>query len=522
MSGRPTERVSAGEVCSIATAKKKGYYTKPFFSKTSYYNSEYSDVRTFSDLDKQKGLDSNAVCKQTEDGKEAYPMCPLVYGMPYVQDQKDPSKCVIDIKNFCPADRIRGNKCMRSNIFGPPPVPLNSRCDEKSTDWFSIPNYHLGNRYNFVQQDGAVSCMKPCPGDKVPGYVEDPVDGSAAGLTTNTEVSQCYEKTEYMNGKYMDTGNFCPAAWVYRLGLNEGALVNEITRGVNYSGLNKSIKKEAIKKAQSSAKQLYKDNRSMLENVEFPTRNMLAACSKLNTPERVKKAYGICKKIYDNPNSIKSMKTPYRTVLTNACHTMFCNEDDDLVSTLGVGKEPLCFSNLKKLNADTIRDNDTDYDMYKGNSAVLEKPPQTAYPNKIDSGKKATTRMLLAGVIIFVIVILVGALLFAWPLIKPFVLRVWCAVTYFFRSLFKRDYAEAKLNICMAKLKPSGAQIVPMPSPAGPVIQAPKRVTGPAAGPKPAAPAATGSAAAPAATGPAAAPAATGPAATGPAAAPST
>jgi hypothetical protein len=68
------QKVSAGEVCSIDIAKKYGFY-----DKDHYYTSDYSEVKTYSEIDEQEGRESNAICKQTDDGNTAYPLCSLVY-----------------------------------------------------------------------------------------------------------------------------------------------------------------------------------------------------------------------------------------------------------------------------------------------------------------------------------------------------------------------------------------------------------------------------------------------------------
>ena len=447
----PPVPVSAGEVCSITTAKQYGlFYTKPFYDKDNYYKEAYNDVKTYNAaLDEKEGRDSNAVCKQTQDGKIAYPMCALVHGIPYTQDPTDRSKCVIDINNYCPAERVRGGSCMRSNIMLPAPVSMQTRCDEKSTDWFVLPNSHLGNKYNFIQQQDQVKCMKPCPADKVPGYIQDPVDGSSAGISANTEVNKCYDKSEYMNGKYDGTGNFCPVSWVYRLGLKKEGIIDEMIRGRNKQSMKKYSPAENITK---DADQVFLQTKTMLENVQMPTKEMLAACSQLNTPERVKKAYGICKQIHKNPKSINSFVTNpnHKIVIKQACHAMFCNEDDDLVATIGNNTKPLCFDNLEDLTNAAIQKNDNDQEKDRNTNAFIEKPPERVSADRVNRGARKASKILVISIVLFLLFILGMAMYIAWSKVGPWVMRLQCFLSFLFRWIPARKEAMEQNRRCHA------------------------------------------------------------------------
>jgi hypothetical protein len=434
----PPTNVSAGEVCSITTAKQYGlFYTKPFYDKDNYYAEDYNDVKTYNpSLDEKEGRDSNAVCKETQDGKIAYPMCALVHGIPYTQNPTDRSKCVIDINNFCPAERVRGGACMRSNVMLPAPVSMKTRCDEKSTDWFMLPNYHLGNKYNFVQQQDQVKCMKPCPADKVPGYIQDPVDGSSAGISANTEVDRCYDKSEYMSGKYDGTGNFCPVSWVYRLGLKKEGIIDEMIRGRTKQAISKYKPVENITK---DADQAFVQSK----NVQMPTKEMLAACSQLHTPERVKKAYGICKQIHDTPKSINSIVTNpnHKIVLKQACHAMFCNEDDDLVATIGSNTKPLCFDDLEDLTNAAIQKNDSDQEKNGNTNAFIEKAPQRMSADIVDRGTRRSSKIMFFSILVFLLFMLSIFMYVAWNKVGPWAIKLRCFFTFLVNWIRKEAMA---------------------------------------------------------------------------------
>lgn len=420
----------------------------PFYDKNNYYTDEYNDVKTYNpSLDESEGRDSNAVCKETQDGKIAYPMCALVHGIPYTQDPTDRSKCVIDINNFCPAERVRGNTCMRSNVMLPAPVSMKTRCDEKSTDWFMLPNYHLGNKYNFVQQQDQVKCMKPCPADKVPGYIQDPVDGSSAGISANTEVDKCYDKSEYMSGKYDGTGNFCPVSWVYRLGLKKEEIIDEMIRGRNKQAISKYKPVENITK---DADQAFVQSKTMLENVRMPTKEMLAACSQLNTPDRVRKAYGICQQIHKNQKSISSIVTNpnHKIVLKQACHAMFCNEDDDLAATIGNNAKPLCFDNLEDLTDSSIRRNNNTQEKNSNTNAYIERPPEKRSAERVDKGIQKASKIITLSFLIFILFMLSIFMYISWKKAGPWAMRLYCFSTFLFRWIPNRKEAMETNRRC--------------------------------------------------------------------------
>lgn len=448
----PNVPISAGEVCSITTAKQKGlFYTGPFFDKNTYYTNGYDDIKTYNtDIDNQDGRDSNAVCQQTPDGKTAYPMCTIVYGVPYTNDPKNPSRCIIDIKNFCPAERVQGTNCIRSNVMLPPPVAMNTRCDDRNTDWFMIPNYHLGNKYNFVQQGNDPSkCMKPCPGEKVPGYLQDPVDGSSAGVfSSTTEVDRCYSKDEYMNGKYAGTGNFCPVSWVYRLGLKKEELITEIKGTQKNENITNYKSQQNIT---ADADRMYLESKTMLENIDMPVKEALTACSQLNTPERVTKAYNMCHGIYSKPNSINTITRDknQKIVLKQACHAMFCNEQDDLVSMVGRNKKPLCFRNLERLSNASIIKNDDKLERDMNTNAYIDRVPEEADVNKnVDRGPVNATRIIVTSVIVFIVFMFSVFIYMIRDKISPFVMRIVCFFKFAFMWPWKRKEAMGNNNAC--------------------------------------------------------------------------
>lgn len=455
-----TEKVLAGEVCSIDVAKKYG-----FDDPQTYYTPDYSDTMTYGKIDTP---DMPArLCKQSKDGSVAYPSCTIIHGVPYTQDKIEPNKCII---NECPPNfKKERDKCMKptgQNIEGTI-IGKKSRCDEKITDWYMIPNYHLGNKYNMITNEKKeASCMKPCPPDKIPGYIEDPVDGSSAGVLTNTTLSQCYNKNEYMAGKYNGTGNFCPIAWVYRLGQTKEDIMSDLTGQIMFleekNGTNIYLD-EAKKIATKDAEKINIDRKTLLENVEPSADYMLSACTKLHEPSRVRKAYDICKSIHDNPKSINNIvnEKTQQEILRQACNSLFCNENDDLTSTISPGTEALCFKDIKNLKSKDLLNNDRKIEKDKSTNVENEEEPIITEPKNIDIGINTTKKAMYTGLFIVValpIIILLGYIIYKasvwiWKnIIKRY---LWCYIRYTIDLITLKDVSDAKgrLVVCLEESK---------------------------------------------------------------------
>jgi hypothetical protein len=314
--------------------------------------------------------------------------------------------------------------------------------------------------------------MKPCPADKLPGYTEDPVDGSSAGVLANTEINQCYNKNEYMGGKYSDTGNFCPIAWVYRLGQTKENIMTDLTDPImeleTKNGENIYLEK-AKDIAKKEADEIYVESKKLLENVDMPTGPMLSACTKLHTPERVHKAYNICKKIHDDPSYVESIlqdKTQQQ-VLIQACNSLFCNNEDDLVSTISPGTDALCFKNIHSINNKELLKNDRMIEKGQSSEIDSEPPPNIKEPKNVDNGFNYAKWSSYTGIFIIVGIPVIMILLFVlyklgkwlWEnVLRHIKSTLWCYTLYILDLISLKDNSHAKGRLQMCKIQ---SKIVP-------------------------------------------------------------
>jgi hypothetical protein len=233
-------------------------------------------------------------------------------------------------------------------------------CHERWYDWFTVPNYHLGNNYsntnievkdNDVLTSNLVFCYSPCPAGQMPLYRTDPVDGDSMGMG-NDVLDKCVSKSEYFISKYANTDDYAPLAAIHAITATQKTL--ESGFNLSYSNLNIA----------TSTSQPNVDIQSKLVNQKLTDAGYVAtfvipgavndmtiqqkvsklgsgggnryaaqACSALENPERVKYAYDVCKLLktmdddttfadkYVNPNVAD--KTAAIKKLKLSCNALF-------------------------------------------------------------------------------------------------------------------------------------------------------------------------------------------------------
>lgn len=151
------ESVPTGEVCTIELAKSYG-----IFGKDKYFNDllqEQNNIKTYNN-DNDSDTLPFSLCSVEND--VAYTNCTLSTKNPWKSLSKDNKYCMLPIGIALP-NGLKYNEDSVT-IEKPPNIPYietkNNICHERWYDWFSIPDYHLGNHYTSNETSG--KCMKPC------------------------------------------------------------------------------------------------------------------------------------------------------------------------------------------------------------------------------------------------------------------------------------------------------------------------------------------------------------------------
>ena len=178
------DTVKSGEVCSIDIAKKLG-----IFDNTNYYIKGYEQIKTFNtELDNKENR-SLELCIQNNVTNTAKASCTMSAGINYISTIKDGKSFCVPVE--CPTgfklDSKDPSVCVKPK--NKKLVSLRTQNQERWYDWFIIPNYHIGNKYNSVNNVN----YAPCKGDTVPMYDKDPVDNEVKSVVEkeNNNIGKC-------------------------------------------------------------------------------------------------------------------------------------------------------------------------------------------------------------------------------------------------------------------------------------------------------------------------------------------
>lgn len=429
--------VSVGEYCTLTRAKELGIFNETKYrgsSTNAPFGADYNDLKMYNDAVDTKDNRAKTLCKTVIQGSdpetattEAYPHCIDLKGPGFIKrantSPDSPYQC--QVYDCPPGFSPTGEFCSKEPMYKDALIDKRSRCDERWYDWFMIPNYHLGNKYH---EEAVGKCFVPCPNNYVPYYVIDPVDETRMGFFGENKMTQCVPKGEYFGGKYAQTSDYCPLAWIYRLYTcnkdNAKQLIQqkqELLRKNNpdqtttifaNASSEDNVNKEAMYIAKHSQK--------FVENVKFPKEPMLQACNTLNTKERLDTAYNICERLNkegllnltggDDANNIVNANR--NEVLKQACNAVFCNEQ---VGSLDViGKDPICFESAKKIDP---------------SSAVTMSDEKPSQPDYSDNEKFLYRSFVVT---LFIIMFLVGGMI----CYLLFTRMIWPYTRWFFYKLF--------------------------------------------------------------------------------------
>jgi len=346
-------QLTAGEVCSMERAKSLGIYDDNPTVKIT--GQDYNDYKTYNDTFDNLGNRTKTVCTTSSDDSKAYRNCIDQFGMGYVRKSGTDDTCVVyDCPDSSTGFKKDGSSCKKP--LADATVSIQENCDEAWNDWFTINNYHLGNG---IYQKTTGVCYSPCSPYEIPFYAKDPIDGTPLNFTSDDDQTQCISKADYFSGKYANDSEFCPLAWIYRIGQTKEDFKEIIKEQyLNLKNDDSKVTTDAYIHAISEnslntqANNLYTTCNSLYDNVLPPSQQALTACKKLYTIDRLNKAYNICNNLKTNEteftnklssdnNDPKVLQTK-KTILKQACTALFCNNNDSSALSM-IGKNQICF-----------------------------------------------------------------------------------------------------------------------------------------------------------------------------------
>jgi hypothetical protein len=343
---------SAGEVCTTDRAKKLG-----ILNDQGKFIGIYDDLQTY---DPEKDKVNNPVGKlcRMENDDTAVPLCTVQHGPGFIRDvtSKTPSCITFD----CPPGFERvGKFCKKEPVLVDARIDKRSQCSERWYDWFTIPNYHLGNT---LYEEAVGKCYTPCPPGHVPNYARDPVDNMRIDFVSSDKPTECIPREKYFMGKYEEGSEFCPIAWIHRMNAsipNVEAKVKKMMADVKNQSDGRVTQwfeeQEKSENVMRIAKTVNYLSSTQIENIEPPKEAMNLACSTLHTKDRLKEGYDMCKTLLRDEYLVSldpdvSEDAKKKTMMKQACNAVFCNDRSNALEV--IDEEPMCFPRPKKLNED--------------------------------------------------------------------------------------------------------------------------------------------------------------------------
>lgn len=282
--------VTSGEICTIETAKQYG-----IFGDSTYFNTllSQSDAESI-DILANNMINPNskyALCsiKTNEITNDtAFKNCVLSTQNPWktlhVDFNTSNEKCMLPFNITLPSI-FNYNNTESTNIDKPMKISIwkskRDYCQEKWYDWFSVPDYHLGNK--FALSSNLQKCLQPCQIGLVPS-VKNP--------------DKCIVKSDYDDGYFANTFNYLPIALIVLLGSTSQTLLSKYQDLMQTSNLEKNkdiyidnILHSYITKDPKALKNIYIDiktdlrfNINNLLQLPFDEKNIVAPFFK---PERI-------------------------------------------------------------------------------------------------------------------------------------------------------------------------------------------------------------------------------------------
>ncbi len=304
--------VTSGEICTIETAKQYGIFGESTYFNTflSQSDAESIDILTnnMANPNSKYALCSIKTNKHTND--TAFKNCVLSTQNPWktlhVDFNTSNEKCMLPFNITLPSV-LNYNKDESTNIDKPMKIAIwkskRDYCQEKWYDWFSIPDYHLGNKFSL--SSNLQKCLQPCQIGFVPS-VENP--------------DKCVIKSDYDDGYFANTFNYLPIALIVLLGSTSQTLLSKYKDLMQTSNLEKNkdiyidnILHSYITSDAKALNNIYTDiktdlryNINNLMQLPFDEKNIVAPFFKADripvnpiTKSRILDAYNIAQTFYE-------------------------------------------------------------------------------------------------------------------------------------------------------------------------------------------------------------------------------
>lgn len=211
------ESIKTGEVCTIETAKTYGIFGKDKYFNNLIHEDEKNDLDILIGNNEQNS--NYSLC--TLENDNAYMNCVLSTKNPWKTLNDSAEYCMLPIDITLPSALAYNNESP-SLIDKPSDIAITMSkseiCKERWYDWFSIPDYHLNNKYTeYTNSNNETVCLAPCKSNST-------VQTLPFTNPTNGE-KMCVDRNLFRNGYYKEDFHYLPISIVFLLGSSKETLL---------------------------------------------------------------------------------------------------------------------------------------------------------------------------------------------------------------------------------------------------------------------------------------------------------
>lgn len=222
--------VNDGELCTYEIAKSKGIADENnIINPIIISKDDQKKINMYTD----DGSYDYKLCNK--DNNDYYYNCALHYNNIWLTKTSD-NKCEINEDIVLSPDKIEKEQDYGTiknlkkppsfsaikNLSHPPAGSTDlSLCSDRWYDWFTIPDFHNGNKYTSEFDGQTYSCFKPC---KFGSIITSETDGDTAYL--KSVQNKCINRDLIDNGRLKNTLLFTPYAIIFLFGLTKNDLLD--------------------------------------------------------------------------------------------------------------------------------------------------------------------------------------------------------------------------------------------------------------------------------------------------------
>ena len=221
------ENMRNGELCTYQIAENYNIAENQKFDTNIITKLDQEKIDRYIDDDKEYEY---SLCNRSDDGKDFYYNCALDKKNIWLTKDTN-NKCKINENIALPPDKLekidnilllkKPDSFTAVKNLSNSSNDVNILCNERWYDWFTIPDYHNGNKYSKEINGDTYTCYKPCNFGSI---ISSDTNNNSAFLGENK--NKCINRDLIDNGRLKNTLLFTPYAIIFLFGLTKNDLID--------------------------------------------------------------------------------------------------------------------------------------------------------------------------------------------------------------------------------------------------------------------------------------------------------